>query len=87
MFGETYNIKKNETFTMNLKTQAVNGIKKVYVISKGSKVAVKEFDGTKNEQLVKFDLVPTENTWYNFIIEDSQGKTAVTNPVWMNMSK
>lgn len=87
MFGETYNIKKNETFTMNLKIQAVNGIKKVYVISKGSKVAVKEFDGTKNEQLVKFDLVPTENTWYNFIIEDSQGKTAVTNPVWMNMSK
>lgn len=85
MFGDTYYVKKDDTFTVNLKTQAINGIKKVTVISQGSQVTTKEFDGTKNEELVKFDLLPTENTWYSFIIEDNKGKTAVTNPIWVNM--
>lgn len=87
MFAETYNVKSGEAFNINIKAQSVNGIKKVYVMSEGNKVAEKEFDGTNIEELFQFDLVPTKNTWYNFIIEDTTGKTAVTNPVWVNVTE
>jgi len=87
MFGNTYKVKSNETFNISLKTQSVNGIKKISVISKGSLVESREFGEHLKEKTVQLNLNPKESTWYNFIIEDSTGKTAVTNPIWIDIIK
>ena len=87
MFGSTMKVAPGKPVTLSTELQAVNGLKSIEVISEGKVVAKKEFDGTKDA--VKYDvtLQPAKDTWYNFIVIDGKGRYAVTNPIWVKVSK
>lgn len=85
MFGETFTVEKGGKFTIRIQALAVDGVKKVMVISEGKVVALRNFEGKTDKEHMTFALSPEGTTWYSFIVEDVNGNRAVTNPVWVNV--
>lgn len=85
MFGETFTVEKGGKFTINIQALAVDGVKKVEVISEGKVVTSREFEGKTDKEHMTFTLSPEGSTWYSFIVEDVNGNRAITNPVWVNI--
>ena len=93
-FGSSVSVDKGESFDFAFKAVSVNGLKKVTVVTEGSKIdrdgkiegfaVQKEFTGNMEENIT-VSLSPEKNTWYALVIEDEKGKLAMTNPVWVNV--
>ncbi|MDL2267525.1 CehA/McbA family metallohydrolase [Desulfovibrio sp. OttesenSCG-928-G15] len=88
MFGSTKKVAPGKALTLSIELQAVNGLKNVQVISEqGKVVAEKEFGDTKDAVQYDVNLTPEKDTWYNFVVLDSKGRYAVTNPIWVTVGK
>lgn len=91
-FGNTVQL-SSDTFDFRLEAFSVNGLEKITVVSEGSGfnedgeiegyVLQQEMDGSAKEKL-SFALTPEKDTWYALVIEDKEGKQALTNPIWIN---
>ena len=85
MFGETISAKAGEELTLNLDVQAVNGMDKVYLWRNGVCIGTQELNGTTDRTTVTFKTPAAggKNVWYSYTAVDSNGKWAVTNPIWV----
>lgn len=87
MFGTTRKTVAGKPVVLAAELQSVHGLKSIEVVSEGKVVEKKEFPDLKGQ--VKFDVTvkPSKDTWYNFVVIDSKGHYAVTNPIWVKVGK
>jgi len=87
-FGDTVGVKKAAgRVTFTLKAQAAAGLKSIQVVREGKVIRdLKIGDDTRGET-VTFSMKNIAKSWYCFIVEDTQGNRAVSNPVWTKMVK
>ena len=66
--------------------QAVAGLRAVKLIEKGRTIDTLAFDEPADLAPIRFSVRPEGTTWYSLVIEDDAGRTAFTNPVWVNVT-
>jgi hypothetical protein len=88
LFGDTVRVKQSQSqVTFSLKVSAAYGLKKVEVVREGTVVrSLTIGDDTKSET-VTFSIGNAAKSWYSFIVEDTKGNRAITNPIWTRMVK
>jgi Carboxypeptidase regulatory-like domain len=80
LFGETA-ILKGGRAALTFRLQAVAGLKRATVICQGQ--PVKAVDFRNGETIANLDFVATEPGFCALTAEDALGKTAYTNPIWV----
>jgi predicted metal-dependent phosphoesterase TrpH len=83
MFGEEIHVIKGEKLELSFDIQAVDGLKSVRLIERGNSISLQKFDHSITLTPVNFTIKPTQDTWYSLVVEDSMGKKAFSNPVWV----
>jgi hypothetical protein len=83
MFGEQLRVKPGESFDLGFDLKSVDGLRRVQLISSGVAVADKSFAGAQ-EAHVDFPLSTQESAWYSLIVEDTRGRKAYTDPIWID---
>lgn len=87
MFGSTRKATAGKPVVLSAELQSVHGLKSIEVVSEGKVVEKKEFADAKGPVKFEVSVSPTKNTWYNFVVIDSKGRYAVTNPIWVKLGK
>jgi hypothetical protein len=88
MFGKTVGVKKSVSrVTFSLSASAVYGLKKVDVVRDGELVRSLMIGDDTTREKVTFSIRNKANAWYSFIVEDTNGDRAITNPIWTKMVK
>lgn len=83
IFGSEIEHPAGEALTFNYTLMAVNGLKTAQIISNAKLIEEKRFDSSATTANTSFTVIPDENTWYSLVVEDSNGKFAYGNPVWV----
>ena len=96
MFGETLKLATQHPYSITLDVIAVNGLKNIKLI--GNTFSKKDADTPEGvsiieqrdlagkQQTVTFP-VPLMSGWVAIEVEDSQGRKAFSNPIWLKMVK
>jgi len=84
MFGDGLKVKPGEPFTLGFDLKSVAGLKQAELIGGGVVQKTESFAGAPREVHVDFPLATRRDTWYALIVEDSQGRKAYTDPVWVD---
>jgi hypothetical protein len=82
MFGDQLRLKPGQGFSLGFDLKAVNGLKRVTLISRGA--VVKTLDLAGREIHIDFPLTATGSTWYALTVEDAAGEHAYTDPIWID---
>lgn len=85
MFGSTQTVKKGQKHKLTTDVQAVNGLKRIDVYNNGKVIYSLDCKNTTDVVKFKYDVNPTENTWYSFVAVDGKDHYAATNPVWVEV--
>ena len=83
-FGDTLMVKPGEAFTLSFDLESVAGLSRVELIGGGVSAASKSFDGRPTRGHVDFELRTAHATWYALVVEDSQGRKAYSDPIWID---
>ena len=86
MFGSRHRVVAGETFSLTFDLDAVDGVKRVDLISEGKVVASQSPADTPREVHVIFPASTTHATWYSLVVEDERGRRAYTDPIWIDTS-
>lgn len=88
MFGDTLTANAGDKITLKVDVQDVYGMDKVYLWNNGLCVGVYELNGTTDRTTVTFDVTASagENVWYSYTAVNSNGKWAVSNPIWVDVN-
>jgi hypothetical protein len=81
MFGDQLRLKPGQGFSLGFDLKAVNGLKRVTLISRGA--VVKSLDLAGRETHVDLPLTAMGQTWYALTVEDAAGEHAYTDPIWV----
>jgi hypothetical protein len=84
MFGDELKVKPGETFVLGFDLKSVAGVKQVELISGGAVLKSETYPNTPQEVHVDFPLSTQRAAWYALIVDDSQGRKAYTNPIWVD---
>jgi Carboxypeptidase regulatory-like domain len=84
MFGDQLRLKPGQGFTLGFDLKAVNGLKRVSLISRGVVVKTLDLASAGRETHVDFPLTATGPTWYALTVEDAAGEHAYTDPIWVD---
>jgi hypothetical protein len=84
MFGDELKVKPDEAFALGFDLKSVAGLKQAELIGGGVVQKTETFAGAPQEAHVDFALTTRRATWYELIVEDSQGRKAYTDPVWVD---
>jgi hypothetical protein len=84
MFGEQLKHPSGTQLELNFSLQAVNGLKSVKLIEQGKISQTKNLAGAIDLTPVSFKVNPQQNTWFSLVVEDLEGKSAYSNPLWVN---
>ena len=88
MFGETLKLTAGAPFTLGFDLKSVAGIRTVELIGDGAVVKTESFASpAANEVRVDFPLAAGSARWYALRVEDSKGKKAYSNPIWVDTVK
>lgn len=87
MFGDTLAVSPGRAFVLGFDLQAVGGLKRVSLISRGAVVKVIDFAASVRTAHVDFSQTAARATWYALIVEDRGGRRAYTDPVWITVSR
>jgi len=66
---------------------ASSGLRSVKLVERGTVVDTLAVDGETTKSNLSFTVRPKQDTWYSLLIEDTTGKLAYTNPVWVTETK
>ena len=66
-----------------LPVQAVNGLDKIEVYSQDGLVDTYTFEGAPETGTYTITLQPTEKSWYQFVVTDTLGLHAYSNPIFL----
>ncbi|MCX4026407.1 CehA/McbA family metallohydrolase [Endozoicomonas sp. SM1973] len=70
---------------LSFDVQAVHGLKSVKLIERGEVKNEKTFNNSQELTEVLFTVTPQQDSWFSLVVEDSQGKRAFTNPIWLKV--
>ncbi|WP_163835897.1 CehA/McbA family metallohydrolase [Spartinivicinus ruber] len=84
-FGEEIKTLPGAKVLLGFDVQAVDGLKSVKLIEQGKVIQEKTFNNGQEITDVLFTVSSKQDSWYSLIVEDSKGKRAFTNPVWLNV--
>lgn len=88
-FGNTYTVNKGDIIDLSFEAFAVNGLDSVSIYSKDSNLdeALDEisYNSSKKREKVEFQVEAKEDNWYILIGRDSNGRLAISNPVWISV--
>jgi hypothetical protein len=84
IFGDELKVKPGELFTLSFDLQSVAGVKQVELIGAGAALKTESFPAASQQVHVDFPLSTRSHTWYSLIVEDSQGRKAYTDPIWVD---
>ncbi|MGM0417935.1 MAG: CehA/McbA family metallohydrolase [Thermodesulfobacteriota bacterium] len=87
MFGDEIKLADNESSELEFVLKSVNGIKNAVIVQGGKEIRKFNFDDTPLVQRVTFEVDADKDTWVAIVVEDSKGKKAYSNPVWINKTK
>ena len=88
LFGGTIAVKKSRgRVTFSLNAAAAYGLKRVEVVRQGKVVRSLSIGDNTTSERVTFSIRNATKSWYCFIVEDTKGNRAITNPVWTRMVK
>jgi len=83
MFGEQRRVRPGESFNLDFDLKSVDGVKSVRLICAGVVLENRSFAGPQ-ETHVEFPLSTQLSTWYSLIVEDTRGRKAYTDPIWID---
>jgi hypothetical protein len=83
LFGSDIHQSAGEALSLRYSVQAVSGLKSAQLIERGEVVASTSMNGEREAVPVEFSVIPSGDTWYSVVVEDMNGKSAYTNPVWV----
>ncbi|WP_280561822.1 CehA/McbA family metallohydrolase [Chromohalobacter sp. 48-RD10] len=85
MFGDSLRLMEDAKGEWTLNATAVNGLKEARLIGQGGEVlATQSIDGT--DATLTFDIPGDANGWVALEVDDADGDTAWTNPLWLERS-
>jgi hypothetical protein len=61
------------------------GLKQAKLIGAGAVAAIKTLADGPHETSVEFPLTASRRTWYSIEIEDTAGRKAFSNPIWIDV--
>jgi hypothetical protein len=85
MFGDTLKVKPGAQFTLGFDLQAVAGVARVDLVSRGAVLKTETYSAAPVTTHVDFPLSTANATWYALIVADAQGHKAYTDPVWVDV--
>jgi hypothetical protein len=84
MFGSDLRLRPGTSFTLPFRLASVTGLQQARLISAGEVVATRDFTDAPREAQVEFALTATQRTWYSIEVDDTAGRKAYSNPVWVD---
>jgi len=84
MFGEQRRVRPGESFNLGFDFKSVDGLRRVQLIGAGAVLEDRSFAGPQ-ETHADFPLTTQQSTWYSLIVEDTRGRKAYTNPIWIDV--
>jgi len=84
MFGDELKVKPGERFVLSFDLKSVDGVKQAELISGGAVLKSETFPDAPQEVHVDFPLTTQRGAWYALTVDDSQGRKAYTNPIWVD---
>jgi len=85
MFGSELKVKPGARFVLAFALNSVAGLKQASLTGTGNVVATKTFDGSPREASVEFPLSADRDGWYAIEVEDTAGRKAYSNPIWIDV--
>ncbi len=83
MFGETVTLKAAQTATLGFQLEAVNGLKRVTIISQGKPAGTTDYAAGQTSAHLAVPITGASPGWYALTVEDAKGMTAYTDPIWV----
>ncbi len=87
IFGSTVPLQDGESQTLVFETFSVNGLKNIQLINEGQIAESVDLSESGKRKTVTFAIKPEKDTWYSVVVEDSLGKKAFGNPIWIKNEK
>lgn len=87
MFGARVNGEPGRPVTFSLDLRSVAGLKNIQLIAGGAVLESRDLRDYQREAHVEFVVRPDRSSWYAWVVEDSQGQRAYTDPVWIDMPR
>nr|CDQ33479.1 hypothetical protein BN993_02922 [Virgibacillus halodenitrificans] len=85
MFGDSLRLVEDAKGEWVVNATAVNGLKEARLIGQGGEVlATQSLDGT--DAMLTFEIPGDANGWIALEVDDADGDTAWTNPLWLERS-
>jgi hypothetical protein len=84
MFGDELKVKPRAPFTLSFDLKSVAGVKQVQLIGAGKVQKTESYRAGTRETRVDFHLSTERPTWYSLIVEDSLGRKAYSDPIWVD---
>jgi hypothetical protein len=85
MFGSELKLKTGAGFVLAFALKSVAGLKRASLIGAGAVVATRSFREGPREASVEFALKAERDGWYAIEVEDTSGRMAHSNPVWVDV--
>jgi hypothetical protein len=84
MFGDELKVKPGDPFALGFDLKSVDGLKQAELIGGGVVLKTETFPDAAREVHIEFPLTTQRATWYALIVEDSLGRKAYTDPIWID---
>jgi hypothetical protein len=84
MFGDELKVKPGDPFALGFDLKSVDGLKQAELIGGGAVLKTETFPDAAREVHIEFPLSTQHATWYALIVEDSLGRKAYTDPIWVD---
>jgi len=84
MFGAELKVKPGARFVLAFALKSVAGLKQATLTGEGT-AATRDFQGAPRETGVEFPLVADRDGWYAIEVEDTAGRKAYSNPIWIDV--
>jgi hypothetical protein len=84
MFGDELKVWPGAAFALGFDLKSVDGLKQAELIGGGAALKIEMFRDAPREVHVEFPLTTQHATWYALIVEDTQGRKAYTDPIWVD---
>jgi hypothetical protein len=85
MFGSDLKLKRGAQFALAFDLKSIAGLKQVSLVSAGTVVAARNFQDSPRETGVDFPLTADGDAWYALQVEDSAGRRAYSDPIWVDV--
>jgi hypothetical protein len=84
-FGSELKVKPGSRFELPFTLRSVAGLRRVALIGGGAIVDSREFADAPREAEVEFERMADGTRWFSIEVEDSAGRKAYSNPVWIDV--